>query len=55
MTFTLEFTEQEAQMVVNGLTELPAKFSYELITKIKNECDRQFKEAEELKEKPKES
>lgn len=33
--FNLEFTEQEVNILVAALGELPAKMSYDLITKIK--------------------
>jgi len=34
MAFTLTITEQEAQLILNGLAELPAKLSIDLILKI---------------------
>lgn len=34
MEFSLKLTEEELNLIVQGLGELPAKISYDLITKI---------------------
>ena len=44
MKFNLELTEQEVNIVLAGLGELPAKHSIELIAKIKSECESQIKD-----------
>jgi hypothetical protein len=46
MTLTINVTEQEAQMILSGLAELPAKHSIELILKLKQEFESQIKSAE---------
>ena len=46
MKFNLELTEQEVNVVLAGLGELPAKHSIELIAKIKNDCESQIEETE---------
>jgi hypothetical protein len=50
MTLTINVTEQEAQMIVSGLAELPAKHSIELILKLKQEFESQIKNAEQPKD-----
>jgi hypothetical protein len=47
MTLTINVTEQEAQMILSGLAELPAKHSIELILKLKQEFESQIKSAEQ--------
>jgi hypothetical protein len=44
MTLTINVTEQEAQMILSGLAELPAKHSIELILKLKQEFESQIAE-----------
>lgn len=44
--FELKLTENEVNIILAGLGELPAKHSIELIGKIKNECDKQIEEKE---------
>jgi len=44
--FNLELTEQEVNIILAGLGELPAKHSIELIGKIKSECESQIEETE---------
>jgi len=46
MKFNLELTEQEVNVVLAGLGELPAKHSIELIAKIKTTCESQIEETE---------
>ena len=46
MKFNLELTEQEVNIILAGLGELPAKHSIELIAKIKSECESQIEEKE---------
>jgi len=48
--FNLELTEQEVNVVLAGLGELPAKHSIELIAKIKSDCESQIKASENLSE-----
>jgi hypothetical protein len=50
MTLTINVTEQEAQMILLGLAELPAKHSIELILKLKQEFESQIKSAEQPKD-----
>jgi hypothetical protein len=50
MTLTINVTEQEAQMILSGLAELPAKHSIELILKLKQEFESQIKSAEQPKD-----
>ena len=47
MKFNLELTEQEVNVVLAGLGELPAKHSIELIAKIKSDCESQIEEEED--------
>lgn len=47
MTLTINVTEQEAQMILSGLAELPAKHSIELILKLKQEFESQIAEQQE--------
>ena len=44
MKFNLKLTEQEVNVVLAGLGELPAKHSIELIAKIKSDCESQIEE-----------
>ena len=44
--FDLKLTEQEVNIILAGLGELPAKHSIELISKIKSECESQIEEKE---------
>jgi len=44
--FELKLTEQEVNIILAGLGELPAKHSIDLIAKIKNECETQIEEKE---------
>ena len=46
--FNLELTEQEVNVVLAGLGELPAKHSIELIAKIKSDCESQIKASENI-------
>jgi hypothetical protein len=46
MTFKINLTEQEVNLVLAGLGELPAKHSIELIAKIKSDCESQIEETE---------
>jgi len=46
MKFNLKLTEQEVNVVLAGLGELPAKHSIELIAKIKSDCESQIEETE---------
>lgn len=41
--FTLKLTEQEVNTILAGLGELKAKYSIDLIDKIKNYCDNEIK------------
>jgi hypothetical protein len=47
MELTIKLTEQEAQMILSGLAELPAKHSIDLILKLKNEFESQIKERQD--------
>lgn len=42
-----ELTEEQVNILLAGLAELPAKISIELIGKIKTECEAQLKELKE--------
>jgi len=44
--FELKLTEQEVNIILAGLGELPAKHSIDLIAKIKSECETQIEEKE---------
>jgi hypothetical protein len=46
MTFKFELTEQEVQLVVSGLGELPAKASFDLLNKIIKLTNEQTKPSE---------
>jgi len=46
MKFKINLTEQEVNLVLAGLGELPAKHSIELIAKIKSDCESQIEETE---------
>ena len=45
--FNLELTENEVNIILAGLGELPAKHSIELIAKIKSKCEAQIKKKNE--------
>ena len=45
MTLTINVNEQEAQMILSGLAELPAKHSIDLILKLKTDFESQIKES----------
>ena len=47
MKFNLELTEQEVNVVLAGLGELPAKHSIELIGNIKQSCESQIEANQE--------
>lgn len=47
MNLTINITDQEAQLILAGLAELPAKHSIELILKFKQQCEEQIKAAQE--------
>ena len=46
MTYKVELTVEEVNIVLAGLGELPAKHSIELIAKIKTTCESQIEETE---------
>jgi len=50
MELKINVNEQEAQMILSGLAELPAKHSIDLILKLKHSFETQIKEnsAEEV-------
>ena len=45
MELTVKVNEQEAQMILSGLAELPAKISIDLILKLNQEFEAQIKES----------
>lgn len=45
MKLTINVNEQEAQMILSGLAELPAKHSIDLILKLKQDFESQIKES----------
>lgn len=45
MELTVKVNEQQAQMLLSGLSELPAKHSIDLILKLKQEFEAQIKES----------
>jgi hypothetical protein len=45
MELTINVNEQEAQMILSGLAELPAKHSIDLILKLKQDFESQIKES----------
>ena len=47
--FNLELTENEVNIILAGLGELPAKHSIELIAKIKQSCESQIEKQKEEK------
>jgi hypothetical protein len=51
MTYSIEFNENEVQLVINALAELPAKTSMALISKIGGEIAKSKNLAEEKKKK----
>ena len=50
MDFKLIFTEANVNLVLNGLAELPAKVSMNLINTLQVECNKQVEAAKEDKE-----
>jgi len=44
---TINLTPDEAQLILNGLAELPAKHSIDLIIKLKIEFEQQLKQEKE--------
>jgi hypothetical protein len=48
MDFKFEVTEQEANLIIQGLGELPAKISMNLIAKIQTQANEQLKNAPEI-------
>jgi hypothetical protein len=49
MKFQLtELTEQEVNTIIAGLSELPAKYSIELLMKIKIQCEEQLPKEQNL-------
>lgn len=49
MKFKTEFTEQEINILVNGLGKLPAEISFNLIDRLKNEFNDFAKKVNEAK------
>ena len=47
---TIEITEKEAQLILTGLAELPAKMSIEFILKFKQTCEEQIKSSQKAEE-----
>lgn len=48
MKFKIEdLTEEQVNIILAGLAELPAKMSIELIGKVKTECEAQLKTSKE--------
>lgn len=45
MELTIKVNENEAQMILSGLAELPAKISIDLILKLKHSFEAQIKES----------
>jgi len=45
MELTVKVNEQEAQLLLSGLAELPAKISIDLILKLKENFESQIKES----------
>jgi hypothetical protein len=45
MELTVKVNEQEAQLLLSGLAELPAKISIDLILKLKESFESQIKES----------
>jgi hypothetical protein len=48
--FDLKLTENEVNIILAGLGELPAKHSIEIIAKIKSDCESQIAKDEDLPE-----
>jgi hypothetical protein len=48
--FELKLTENEVNIILAGLGELPAKHSIELIGKIKQSCESQIEASEDISE-----
>lgn len=53
MEFTLTFSENEVNIILGGLAELPAKHSIELIGKIKTQCEDLIAKENETNDKSK--
>lgn len=49
MELTIKLTEQEANIILAGLSELPLKVSMDLAMKFKKQCEEQIK-AEEVED-----
>lgn len=49
MKFTLEFTEQEINILLSGLGKLPLEASVDLFAKIKNHCETELSKQKEPK------
>jgi len=45
MELTIKVTEQEANVILAGLSELPLKVSMEVAMKFKQQCENQIKES----------
>lgn len=50
MNFDIKLTGREANVVLAGLAELPAKNSYEVINKIKSQAEQQVSKASQPQE-----
>lgn len=50
MKIILEFTVEQLNIVLSGLSELPAKHSFDLINEIKVQADAELKRLEAIKE-----
>jgi hypothetical protein len=51
MELTIKLNENEAQLILAGLGELPAKHSIDLILKFKQQCEEQIKSTQVEEEK----
>ena len=49
MKFTLEFTEQEINVVLSGLGKLPLEASVDVFAKIRGECEKAMEKEKEVK------
>lgn len=47
MEFNIKLNEQEANIILSGLAELPLKVSMEVAMKFKQQCEEQIKATEE--------
>ena len=47
MEFNIKVTEEQANVILAGLSELPLKVSMEVAMKFKQQCEEQIKAAEE--------